>query len=147
MTYVISLILTDLQNCKLDIFWPLKPSPKNTRDSSLLGFDLEFCQIGDFSLSLLEFFPSERCWVGRTKIPKQARLALSQIEGRKQTLMEESEEMSHSIDNARLACIIYVIPSTAYIKNWIKFSTTTNWTKIPFKGNELSGYISGCWFA
>ena len=37
-----------------------------------------------------------------------------------------------------------VIPSTAHIKNWIKSSTTTNWTKIAFRGNELAGYISGC---
>ena len=66
----------------------------------MLGFDFESRQIGDFSLSLLESFTSERCWEGGTKIPEQARLALSQMEGRKQTLMEESEEMSHSIDNA-----------------------------------------------
>ena len=66
----------------------------------MLGFDFESHQIGDFSLSLLESFTYERFWEGGTKIPEQARLAFSQTEGRKQTLMKESEEMSHFIDSA-----------------------------------------------
>ena len=51
-------------------------------------------------MSLLEFFTHERVWEGGTIIPEQARLALSQIESRKQTLMKDSEQMSHFIDNA-----------------------------------------------